>query len=50
MAGVSCEIGEAKMTEDQPKNRFIHMRTAANMRPICTSVMKKLPIMALLYS
>jgi hypothetical protein len=33
---------------DQPKNRFIHIRTAAKMRPICASVMKKLPIMAAL--
>lgn len=40
--------GEAKSTEDQPKNRFIHIRTASNMRPICASVMKKLPIMAAL--
>ena len=48
MAGVSYEIGEAKMMEDQPKNRVIHRRTAANTRPICASVMKKLPIMALL--
>jgi len=50
MAGVSCEIGEAKMKEDQPKNRFIHIRTAAKMRPICISVMTMLPIMAAIES
>jgi hypothetical protein len=47
VAGVNCEIGEAKSTADQRK---INIRTAANMRAIYVSVMKMLPIMALLYS
>ena len=43
----ASQHGEAKITADQPKN---HRNTAANVRAICASVMKKFPIMVALYS